>query len=1079
MLRKRLMNHTKSSKPEKRYSVQDDLLAKFLEHVAISPDKIAVMTTNCSLTYQELYIEVLHWKATLRRHIQDRTLVCLERTPRLLAVLLALQWLKITYIPVDPTTPLERIRTILDDSNTSSLLYDASDHPDYDSVVETGLNLSMMTERASLLESSEPYQPKHYVSYIIYTSGSTGKPKGVAISSEALQNFLSSMSLYFLQEDQALALAITTIAFDIAALELYLPIWNKKTLFLANQYQYKDPFQLVALLKKHPITLLQTTPSLWTMLLSIGWEGKKSLVALSGGEALNPSLAQQLLPKVSALWNMYGPTEATIWCSLKHIKPNEPITIGRPIAHMDMYVLDEDHRVLPPYVKGSLFISGVGLAEGYVNNEALTHEKFIRDKRVATGRIYQVGDLACSTEKGEFIVFGRTDNQIKLHGNRIELEEIEAHVLAYPGVLECAVSVYQEQLIAYLCLSDATTFSQDPLSRFLRLHLPEYMLPQRFIILHQMPLSLSGKLDRKALPVPEIATLTHLSSQQPLTETQAVLMRIWTEELRVPYIAIDDNFFELGGHSLVATRIIAKTFQLIGKKLSLHDFYTVATIEQCAILLEKMQRNSEDNDGNEPIKSWSSSYLPLNDFQLMLWMSRIFEPSLRRFNVVGRKRVQGPINKKAMDLALDLLLQKHEILSYAISRFYPIQKPHPKKPIVWEETSLIDWDKTTYEAHLSSACEYLFYQQTWRKDKPFIVAKLFWLPDDQIEIHICMPHLIADDSAVALLFKELSNAYLYVAQKEALSFQVLSQSYKQYVLQQNDSMLQHAAEDAAFWKHYLKDSRLFYFPDEEVLRKKKNQRLSVSTQIEIPESVLLKFHLFCVNHQLTLSDTMSAAIGLSLLRCCHSKAVPYSLFMNVVKSTRDNPQYDNILGCFLRLNTIKLDLKHCRTLLSLSKQVQQSTLETLPYQRAASLVKLAAVGHLPSTKKPFKVFFMSMVCFILSQVSPRFKLDATTLKACKKLSSVQRKNEFLINMNILKNFFEDGTQLNEPVFGRKTHPIPIYPYAIHQIDQVFDVCFHRNNDHNIAFVAITSNLRAQVQERFAQTLLTIMDQAIE
>lgn len=1046
--------------------VTDDLITKFIEHAHSAPNKIAIMTTTQAITYQQLYWNVIYWKTQLSQTHHSKIIICLERTPELLSLLLAMQWLGITYIPVDPSIPIERLRSIIHESQAHALVYDAATHPHFDGLSCDCLDIQTLNKTQPTLD--ETYPPKRTTTaYIIFTSGSTGKPKGVAIAYSALHNFLASMSGHFLQEASAMALAITTVAFDIAVLELYLPLWQQKTVFLANQMQHKDPLSLAMILNQYPITLLQTTSSFWSMLLASEWTSPVGLVALCGGEPLTQTLAGRLLEKVTAVWNMYGPTEATVWCALKHIQPDTLITVGRPIPNIEMRVMDAQQRILPPYIKGELFIGGIGLAEGYVNNPELTREKFISCPNALSGRLYRVGDLACTTAEGEFIIFGRTDNQIKLHGYRIELEDIEAHMQTFPGVRESAVEVSHEQLIAYLCLDAKMAFSQTVFIDYLKTHLPEYMIPKRIVLLDTLPKSLSGKIDRKALPTPSITT-SQMDTVSTLTPLQLSLKRIWSEELALDTVNLHDNFFELGGHSLLAARIIVKIAHQFGKRINLSDFYHAPTIAEFVHILEQTPLEER----HEATLATHARWLPLHDFQFILWVSRIFEPKLRKFNVAKRKRIQGPLNKKALDSALQLVLQKQAILTYKIHRFYPIQTQRSKVSLTWSEHSLLDYADEAADTYLAQSFDYLFYKKTWPTHAPRVFAAMYHLNHGHVELHICLSHLIADEYSLSIFFHELSNAYLFFAHNALLNVQDSSQSYKHYIAEQNAQMHQHATSDAAFWYKYLKDAGLFYIPQRYVAK----QAHSASTHIPLSEVFQSKLRQFCMHHHVTLNDVLCAAISLALFQCCdnNERCLPHELFINTVKSTRDNPHFDNIVGCFLRIHPVKLRVNPQQTLLSLAKQAQQSTLETTPYQRASGLIKLAAIGQLPAARKPLKKWLISLALSILSKCSPKFNYDKSILRACTTLAIADRSKQFLINLNILNNFL-DNTHEEHALFGRPNQPIPLHPYPIHIINYMIDIFIHRSNDHNIPFLVITANLTSEFQQRLGDTLISIVE----
>lgn len=1058
---------------------KNDLTAIFLSHVASSPDKLAIMTTETSVTYQQLFAEVVYWKALFSQHLQGRVVVCLERTPRLVSVLIALQWLEITYIPVALSVPIERLRTIIEDSQAHAILYDnASPYLSDSSLPCLKIDLTHPDSTVSLSDSLErnlnhAHQgvEQSSIAYIIYTSGSTGTPKGVAISRGALNNFLESMSLHFLKEQHELLLATTTIGFDIAALELYLPLWQQKTIFLANDEQHTDISSISKLLNDYPITLLQATPSVWSVLETLEWAGKSDLVALCGGEALPYQLAQRLLAEVSELWNMYGPTEATIWCSIKQMRPHEPITIGHPIDNMEMMVMDASLQKLPPYAKGELFIGGLGLAEGYVNNDKLTQSQFIPYTDVPGGRLYRAGDIACTTPNGEFIVFGRTDNQIKMHGYRIELEEIEAKIHTISVVRECAVIADKEQLVAYICLTTQASLTDHELIKHLSPYLPGYMLPNRIVFLDALPLTPSGKVNRKALANLVVLKTAEATDNIELTPSQALITRIWAEEFKLPSVNLNDNFFELGGHSLLAERILLKLEQQTEKHISLYHFYRSPTIMQLAQVVEHTPRESQKQINSLMVKN--NRWFPLNDFQLMFWISNIFEPSLKALRVTDRRRIQGTINKEALDSALQFILQKHEAFSYAINRFYPAQKKCEKSSIQWIETSLLDCDSETAESLLNMSFDELSNPPQHFLTAPMIIAKLIYLKRNQVELQVSMSHFISDNMSMELFFQDLSNAYLYYAHQSALNTKQPTQSPISYAMNQKDHVTQYESLDAAFWKRYLQDTGLFSFPNKYVVQHDRNKTFQFSTYIEIPEGLLTGLHQFCIENAVTTGDVLCAAVGLSLKRCCNDEITqPHQLVMNNVKSTRDDPSYDDVIGCFLSNHLIKIDLNKSNTLASLSQQVQLSSIETAGHQRAASLIKLASIGNLPRTNGRLRRAAISIAIRLFSKISHWMNISPVQLEACKTLSSTDRRKDFLINVNILNNFIAD--KIKPRLFGKPCTNIPMYHHDLSMIQHVLDINFLRYGPKNKAFVVISANLTPEFRHRLGMTLLDVL-----
>ncbi|MCH9756602.1 MAG: amino acid adenylation domain-containing protein [Gammaproteobacteria bacterium] len=1071
--------HSLKSKKEKSKSysrgsdipIKQDLITVLLDHARTTPTRLAVVTSDTSWTYQALFEDVLLWKNRLcALDINTPVIICLHRTPRLISILFALQWLEIPYIPVEPKIPLERIRAIIEDSEAGILLHDTVYHEEYMSLPCKTWALNELEQTADVLPLvlKENVPHSNAIAYIIYTSGSTGTPKGVCVSRGALNNFLGSMSRYFLKGEKEVLLATTTLTFDIAALELYLPIWQQKTLFLANQEEHKDPLRIQQLLQSYPITLLQGTPSFWSMLHHAGWDGTKGLVALCGGEPLTNQIVQRISPKVASLWNMYGPTEATIWCSLKQIQSHTAITAGRPICNMEMWVLDASMQVVPAGTKGELYISGLGLAEGYMNRQALTKERFVSYKHAQGQRVYSTGDVACMTHDGEFVIFGRVDNQVKLHGYRIELEDIEAHIQSYPDVRECGVQVHQEQLIAYICTVKNSDYSELALLNQLGSELPEFMLPKRFIYLDNLPVNSSGKLNRHALPLPYY-TMHHAS--EDVTPTEASLMGIWREVLNVFSMSTEDNFFDLGGHSLLAARIIMKVREDLGKMVTMADIYHAPSIAEFAELVTFAP--DAEKKTVIPRKAGLSSWMPLTDFQFVLWMSNVFKPDVKKLNVVGRKRILGPLNRDALNLALQALIQKHDVLSYRVNRVIPVQKRRVEQAIQWHEDSILSEDEAVMEAHLSQSMDDLYVYQAWDKNKPLIHAKLFYLTKQRIEIQIVMPHMIADQQSLGIFFQDLSDAYLFYARQLTAEINLDSRGFETYVRHEHDFIRSSLKTDELFWKTYLKDAELIRFVDRYVVSNPAKQAHAYSTFLPIEEAQLKKWRAFCIKHAITLNDLLCAGVGAILHQNVQEvKSMPEHLFINVVKSTREDPVYDEVIGCFLRAQPIKLNLTGKKDMVALAKQVQQSALETAPHQYASSLIKLSSIGDLDHSAKWIKPFLISLLGMFSGNMRQQpYALSAPILNACKRLAVLEQRHGFVVNVNIWDSFFSSSKEKSARLFGAMCEPVPLEQKDIFTINDVLDICLLKDSAKNQAFLVLSANLQPEFREHLGRSLL--------
>jgi amino acid adenylation domain-containing protein len=425
------------------------------------------------------------------------------------------------------------------------------------------------------------------LAYVMYTSGSTGRPKGVEIQHKALVNFLHSMREMPGMTPQDALLSVTTISFDIAGLELFLPLVVGACVVIVSREVALDGRRLIEQLDNSGGTVMQATPATWRMLIDVGWGGKKDLKILCGGEALAGELASQLLAHGASLWNLYGPTESTIWSTIYRVETvGGAVPIGRPIANTEIYILDHYLKPVPIGVPGELHIGGDGLARGYLNRPELTEEKFIRHPFSADpdARLYKTGDLARYLSDGNIEYLGRLDHQVKLRGFRIELGEIESMLSQHPGVSATVVMVREDEpgdrrLVAYIVSNPDSIPNANELRNFLKSKLPDYMVPSAYVFLDALPLTPNGKVDRKALPTPD-RNRSELEDRYvaPRNSTEELVAQIWSDVLKVERIGIHDNFFDLGGHSLLATQVISRVRSAFKIELPLRSLFETLTL---------------------------------------------------------------------------------------------------------------------------------------------------------------------------------------------------------------------------------------------------------------------------------------------------------------------------------------------------------------------------------------------------------------------------------------------------------------------------------------------------------------------
>ena len=565
------------------------------EQASRAPDAPAVSDAAQTLTYRELIAAARLVAGGLARAGVEggsRVALCLERSRWLPVALLAIHWLDATYVPLDPAFPFERSRAMLEDAAPAALLVDASSRARLGGLPgHVTLALEELLEPAetpSARPAEEPAARPSSPAYVIYTSGSTGEPKGVSVTQRNLSNFIQSMAQAPGLAADDRVLSVTTISFDIAALELFLPLCVGAHVTVLSRETTMDGAALARAIDRAGATLMQATPATWRMLLASGWQGRGELTVLCGGEALPAALADELRGKVRALWNMYGPTETTVWSTLQRVDGAGHLAIGRPIARTSVYVLDEHGVPVPPNVAGELYIGGAGVAEGYFRRPELTRERFLPTPFVGAlgGRMYRTGDLGRMTASGVLHHLGRLDHQVKIRGHRIELGEVEATLKRAAGVEACVVVAWEvapgdTRLVAYY-VEGGSQRPSDELRRALAEVLPGYMIPSAFVALEALPLTPNGKVDRRALPSPELERRDHpVAPVAPRTTTERVVARLWAEVLRQPDPSVHDNFFD-SGHSLLATVLFARIEKELHVSLPLASLFEAPTIEGIA-----------------------------------------------------------------------------------------------------------------------------------------------------------------------------------------------------------------------------------------------------------------------------------------------------------------------------------------------------------------------------------------------------------------------------------------------------------------------------------------------------------------
>ncbi|MCC7383306.1 MAG: amino acid adenylation domain-containing protein [Deltaproteobacteria bacterium] len=580
--------------PRRPYEGRGSVHGLIEQQVRRTPDRLAVTFEDQALTYAALDRAANRFAASLlAKGVQpgDRVGVALERSIDLVPALLGVLKAGAAYVPIDPSYPAERSAFMLEDAGARALIADAP-HSALAAVVR-----DVLSPVSILAASGEPKietsDAPDALAYVIYTSGSTGAPKGVEVTHRGVVNVLTSLAKTLPLTEDDVILATTTIAFDIAVAELFLPLIAGARTDVGARDLATDGTKLLARSDAIGVTYLQTTPSMWKILVSAGWHGRPTLRLGSAGEALPPALAEALLDRSPVLWNLYGPTETTVYSSMHAVvRGASPGSIGRAVDNTHLYLLDPDLQPVPLGVKGELYIGGDGVAKGYHGRPELTAERFLSDPFAGgAARMYKTGDVAFLQADGRVTYLGRRDHQVKIRGVRIELQEIEAALQRLPGVHLAAVKIFEtergdKELVAYF--SGEAGVTPGDLRAGLRQILPEPMIPAHFLRLDTLPLLGSGKVDRQKLPDPSAARARSARSVvKPATPTEAVLARIFAEVIQIGEVGREDDFFELGGHSLLLTPLLLRLRGELQVTPSLRELFALSRVDRLAAAIDR------------------------------------------------------------------------------------------------------------------------------------------------------------------------------------------------------------------------------------------------------------------------------------------------------------------------------------------------------------------------------------------------------------------------------------------------------------------------------------------------------------
>ncbi|MCY7261992.1 non-ribosomal peptide synthetase [Pseudomonas protegens] len=916
------------------------------EQLQQTPERTALIWNGGQLSFAELHAQANR----LAHYLRDKGVgpdVCVaiaaERSPQLLIGLLAIIKAGGAYVPLDPDYPAERLAYMLEDSGVQLLLTQTQllgqmpEAPGVSAIAMDSLKLDSWPSQAPGL-----HLDGEHLAYVIYTSGSTGQPKGVGNTHRALMERLQWMQdSYQLQADDVL-MQKAPISFDVSVWECFWPLISGCRLLLAAPGEHRDPHRIAQLVQEYGVTTLHFVPPLLQLFVDepLSAECQSLRRVFSGGEALPAELRNRLLEQLPSaqLHNRYGPTETAInvthWqCS---VEDGERSPIGRPLGNVLCRVLDAEFNLLPAGVPGELCISGQGLARGYLGRPALTAERFVVDPLSEEGaRLYRTGDRVRWCADGVLEYLGRLDQQVKLRGFRVEPQEIEARLLAQDGVAQAAVlvrdTVAGPQLIGYYTAQasdEDETEQRARLTTALAAELPEYMVPAQLLRLEAMPLSPSGKLDRRALPEPQWQVREHV---EPSTDLERQIAQIWREVLGQPRIGLKDDFFALGGHSLLATQIISRTRQACDVELPLRALFEASELGDFAEQVLLIQQSGARNQQPPIARVDRSQPVPLSYSQQRMWFLWQMEPDSPAYNVGGMARLSGVLDVGRFEAALQALILRHETLRTTFPSVNGVahQQVHADTGLrmAWKDFSALAPDAR--QQRLQQLADSEAHQPFDLETGPLLRACLVKAGEQEHYFVLTLHHIVTEGWAMDIFARELGALYEAFLDDRESPLEPLPVQYLDYSVWQRQWLESGERQrQLDYWTGQLgREHPLLELPSDRP-RPAVQSHQGELYRFDLSDELAARVRAFNAEHGLTLFMTMTAALSLLLYRYSGQT----DLRIGAPVANRIRPESEGLIGAFLNTQVLRCQLDGQMSVGQLLEQVRHTVIEGQSHQ---------------------------------------------------------------------------------------------------------------------------------------------------
>jgi len=862
------------------------------------PDNVAVVCADRVLNYAELWSRVMSLSAYLAENgVSEGQIVgvCCERSENLIIATLALHCLGAAYLPLDPGFPKDRLAYMCEDAGVTSVLADEKGQALLADSMASILDVSKGVDGSPAITPIASRADR--LAYIIYTSGSTGKPKGVEINCGAMINLLESMLVKPGMEASNTLLAVTTLAFDISIVEFFLPLMVGGKIVMAEQRDLKDGDAINRLIQDHKVDYLQSTPATFRLLMGSEWSNNtdKRMKALCCGEPLPPDLAAGLVPRVAELWNMFGPTETTVYATRKHIVDAEdPITIGLPIENTRVFILDECLQPVPMSVPGELCVAGDNLAVAYHGREDLTAEKFV--EHPVYGRIYRTGDLAKWNRNAEVVHLGRMDDQVKVRGYRIELGEIE-RTITQTGLVDSAAAYLWQisdtdiRIVACCVARTEADMQLTELRKALRKTLPSYMIPQYFLPIESIPLSGSGKVDRKALPRPQEQVSTLVDSGELSTETQKQVAAIWAELVKPGKpLGPQDSFFEIGGHSLLALEAIRQIEKAFGVRLTVHDLIASKLEQICAELDVSRQNKAVVIEGPTALPVQEKRVL--SDEQTLILSRQLASPDSLAYSLEAAWILEGELVPDLFQGALKSVFERQTALRTRIvktgSGYEQSLFPVTGEPLAEE----VDCSQNSDALSVAmDGVAKLFEKPIGVVDEAMYRLALFKVSSKQWLFAFGVHQLVFDGWSYDIFLKELAESYSALREKRVTRLSPLPYEFRDYAHWVNT----HAKEERALKSIEFHRQSLRQSASLKPLFKEANKGNVVSYRKQFSQQHTELLAAICERHSLRDHEILFAVFARSVSDVLESRDICFGLPV----TGRFLPDAINLIGSFV------------------------------------------------------------------------------------------------------------------------------------------------------------------------------------